>query len=95
MVMKDTARKKQMFSLIDQYFEAPKGKSQKQFCRENGIQYSTFLYWMKVYRENKSQKPSFLPLEVIASDSDGAENREKQKPRVEVEFSEGFTLRIY
>jgi len=93
--MKNTARKKKMFSLIEQYFEEPKGKSQKQFCRENNIRYSTFLYWMKVYRENKSQKPSFLPLEVIASGSDGAENKEKQTPRVEVEFSEGFTLRIY
>lgn len=93
--MKNSARKKQMFSLIERYFKAPKGKNKKQFCRENDIQYSAFLYWMKVYRENKSQRPSFLPLEVIASDSDGAENREKQKPRVEVEFREGFTLRIY
>lgn len=93
--MKNTARKKQMFSLIELYFKAPKGKSKKQFCRENDIQYSAFLYWLKVYRKNQSQKPSFLPLEVIASDSDGAENKEKQTPRVEVEFSEGFTLRIY
>ncbi len=93
--MKNTARKKQMFSLIERYFKAPKGKSKKQFCRENDIQYSAFLYWMKVYRKKQISRPSFLPLEVITSENSTEENREKQTPRVEVEFSEGFNLRIY
>ena len=92
--MQEKNKRNKMFALIEKWKES--GKTQKQFSSEHGIKYSTFLYWMKRYRQSStdSQNNGFLPLEVVNSDdSDRAEHSDQ--PKVEVEFSSGITLRIY
>ena len=84
-----------MFNLIEQWKES--GKTQKQFSSEQGIKYSTFLYWKKKYRQSStnSHNNGFLPLEVISRDERDNSSDPALQPKVEVEFSSGITLRIY
>jgi transposase-like protein len=92
--MQEKSKRNKMFTLIEEWKESC--KTQKQFSSEHGIKYSTFLYWMKKYRQSStnSQNNGFLPLEVVKSgDSDRADYSDQ--PKVEVEFSSGITLRIY
>ncbi len=92
--MQDTRKHDRIFALIKKW-EAS-GKTKKQFSQENGIKYSTFLYWMKKYRESTSGRDNgFLPLEVVTSGENDQTIDKTNQPRVEVEFSSGITLRIY
>ena len=92
--MQDIRKQDRMFALIKKWEES--GKTKKQFSQENGIKYSTFLYWMKKYRESTSGRDNgFLPLEVVASGENDPTMDQTNQPRVEVELSSGITLRIY
>ena len=93
--MQSTTKRDKMFALIEEWKNS--GKTQKQFSREQGIKYSTFLYWKKKYRESstESQNNGFLPLEVVASSENDPTMDKTNQPRVEVELSSGITLRIY
>ena len=93
--MQEQTKRDKMFNLIEQWKESE--KTQKQFSSEQGIKYSTFLYWMKKYRQSStdSQNNGFLPLEVISRDEGDNSRESSPQPKVEVEFSSGITLRIY
>jgi hypothetical protein len=93
--MQDTTKRDKMFNLIEKWKESE--KTQKQFCSEQGIKYSTFLYWMKKYRQSSTdnQNNVFLPLEVVSRDESDNSRDPALQPKVEVEFSSGITLRIY
>ena len=93
--MQSTIKRDKMFGLIEEWKNS--GKTQKQFSREQGIKYSTFLYWKKKYRESstESQNNGFLPLEVVASGENDPTMDKTNQPRVEVELRGGITLRIY
>ncbi len=92
--MQDKNKRDKMFTLIEKWKES--SKTQKQFSRDHGIKYSTFLYWMQKYRQSSTNSPDngFLPLEVVNSDANDRVEHFNQ-PKVEVEFSSGITLRIY
>jgi len=53
-------RQREMFSLIEEYQQS--GQSQNQFCAEKNLPKSTFLYWLKKYRRDKSPTSGFIPL---------------------------------
>jgi len=44
-----TPRAKEMYALIERYFES--GLSQKLFCKQHGITYSTFHWWQYQYKK--------------------------------------------
>lgn len=90
---RDPAKKKQMFSFIEQWKETD--QTQMEFCHEKGIKYSTFLYWMKVYRRSEKQDHRFLPVEIVSSESNRQQEEEPKKPKAELEFDSGIILRIY
>ena len=91
---KDPVKKKQMFSFIEQWKKTD--QTQMEFCHENGIKYSTFLYWMKVYkRRSQKQDYRFLPVEIVSSESNRQQEEEPKKPKAELEFDSGIILRIY
>ena len=51
-----------MFSKIENYLAS--GQTQKQFCQENNLSFAKFTYWLKKYRDEKSQSSGFIPLKV-------------------------------
>ena len=54
-------RQTDMLSLIEQWQES--GKSQKSFCMEHDLTYTTFYYWLKRYRRGQDES-NFLPVEI-------------------------------
>lgn len=60
-------RRQARFASIEQYFES--GLNQRQFCEREQINYATFQYWLKKYRDEMSitnpanhDQHSFVPL---------------------------------
>ena len=43
------------------------GLKQKEYCRANKIAYHVFHYWYGVYRSNKTNTGSFLPVKIMAT----------------------------
>jgi len=54
-------RQTDMLSLIEQWQGS--GKSQKLFCMERDLTYTTFYYWLKRYRRGQDES-NFLPVEI-------------------------------
>ena len=54
----------EMLSLIEQWHES--GKTQKIFCQEHELTYTTFYYWLKRYRRQIDES-SFLPVEISSN----------------------------
>jgi transposase-like protein len=54
-------RQEEMLSLIKQWQES--GKSQKSFCQEHELTYTTFYYWLRLYRRVQDES-NFLPVEI-------------------------------
>jgi hypothetical protein len=57
----------EMFGHIEAWKNS--GQSQKNYCEQVGLAYSTFQYWAKKYREESSETeitdmPGFIPVEV-------------------------------
>jgi len=59
---KQTDRRSKMFRLIEAYHNS--GQSQNHFSEENNLSLSTFLYWLRKYRKEKSQAGGFIPLQL-------------------------------
>ncbi len=62
-----TDRRSKMFRLIEVYHKS--GQSQKHFSEENNLSLSTFLYWLRKYRKEKSQAGGFIPLQLSGNRS--------------------------
>jgi len=80
------ARRDQMYEMIQCYIASD--QSQTVFCQSEQISKSTFAYWLKRYRQDKpvSTEPAFRPIP----------NRPSSLAmRCEIEFPDGFSLRIY
>ena len=59
-----------MFGLIEQCQRS--GKSQKDFCKAQSINYFHFKYWRRVFlqeqvKDSKEKKPGFVPIALPAS----------------------------
>ena len=47
-----TPRAQEMYALVEKYFNT--GLSQKAFCEQEGIVYSTFHWWLRKYKDRHS-----------------------------------------
>lgn len=55
-------QREKMFLLLKSCKES--GKSNKDFCQENGIGQAMFYYWQKKFMETQNEKPeSFIPVQ--------------------------------
>lgn len=64
--------------------------TQREFCAQKGMAYSTFCYWRKQLRESSSVKPAMAPLiELPLLSSD-----EPVQWRIELDLGQGVVLRI-
>jgi hypothetical protein len=61
-------QQEKMLTLVEDFHRS--GKSQKEFCLEQGIKTSTFSYWIKKKRLSKKPKEAFLKVETKASFSE-------------------------
>ncbi len=80
------ARRDQMYAIIQRYLSSD--QNQAGFCQMEQISKSTFAYWLRRYRQDKpgSTEPAFRPIP----------NRPSSLAmRCEIEFPDGFSLRIY
>ena len=59
-------REEEMLSLIEQWSES--GKTQKVFCQEQGITFTTFYYWLRRYRR-RLEENGFLSVEISPGDN--------------------------
>ena len=57
----------QMMGMITNWQES--GLTQRAFCTTNNIAYHVFHYWYGVYRANKADTGSFLPVKVTTAAS--------------------------
>lgn len=65
-------QQEKMLTLVEEFHRS--GKSQKEFCLEQGIKTSTFSYWIKKKRMRENPKEAFLKIETKNSFSeDGLE----------------------
>lgn len=74
-------KRERMYALIKSY-EAS-NQTQKNFCFENGINYSTFLFWLRQYRQNSRHTEAreeqlasggFIPIKIPASEYSQGQN---------------------
>lgn len=72
-------RQEEMLSLIEQWHES--GKTQKVFCQEQGITFTTFYYWLRHYRRSL-EEDGFMPVEINA----GA--------NIEIRYPDGVVLQL-
>lgn len=72
-----------MYSLIEQWQQSE--KTQKSFCREKGIAYHVFIYWLKKYRLEKDQSGEFLTMEFP--------NPQNQSG-IEIQFPNGIVVHL-
>jgi len=82
-------RSHQMYALIEKYQNSP--LSQKAFCKQEDLPYSTFTYWLKKYRGFKQATGTaqdFIPVKI------NERSPEKQSNRCEIEFPGGIVIRI-
>ncbi|MHB2148163.1 IS66 family insertion sequence element accessory protein TnpA [Calditrichota bacterium LG25] len=77
----DENRQDEMFKIIEAYQQS--GLSQPAFCRQQGLNKSTFLYWLKKYRKEKQN--DFLPINVTES---------KTSFNLELDLPNGIKIRI-
>lgn len=57
----------QMLQMITQWQQS--GSSQRAFCTSHNIAYHVFHYWYGVYRSDKNNTGSFLPVKISPVDS--------------------------
>jgi transposase-like protein len=94
---RSTPREQKMFGIIEQYLAS--GMTQKAFCQENGVAPSTFVLWLKKYRQTqnppvKSHLPairenaSFIPLTAKPPETGALPSR------YVIEFPNGVIVRL-
>ena len=81
MAPSDANRREEMFKIVESYYQS--GLSQPAYCRQQGLNKSTFLYWIKKYRKEKQN--DFLPLQVNAA---------KTTFNLELDLPNGIKIRI-
>jgi len=81
MAPSDANRQEEMFKIVESYYQS--GLSQPAYCRQQGLNKSTFLYWIKKYRKEKQN--DFLPLQVNAA---------KTTFNLELDLPNGIKIRI-
>ena len=65
-------QQEKMYTLIEEFHQS--GKSQKNFCADQGIHPSTFSYWMKKKRLSENPREAFLKIKTtIPSPADQLE----------------------
>jgi len=74
-------RREEMFTVVESYYRS--GLSQPTFCRQQGLNKSTFLYWLKKYRKEKEGR--FLPLSI---------NESKTTFNLDLELPNGIKIHI-
>jgi transposase-like protein len=57
-------QQEKMFNLVEDFYRS--GKSQKDFCLEQGLKTSTFSYWIKKKRKSSESGGTFLKIETSA-----------------------------
>ncbi len=79
-------RRKQMYALVERYLSSD--QTQNDFCQTESIPKSTFVYWLKRYRQDKpdGSAPAFRPIPIHTG---------SLSARCEIEFPDGLLLRIY
>jgi len=55
----------QMMAMIEDWQAS--GLKQREYCTANKVAYHVFHYWYGVYRANKTDPGSFLPVKVISA----------------------------
>jgi hypothetical protein len=70
------------------------GLTQRNFCDERGVAYSSFCYWRKRLREENGSSPLIeLPVQLNAAEISGAIHP-KPDWRVELDLGQGIVVRI-
>lgn len=85
----DASLREEMFKVVESYYQS--GLSQPAFCRQQGLNKSTFLYaerhglrhWLKKYRKEKQN--DFLPINVTGT---------KTSFNLELDLPNGIKIRI-
>jgi hypothetical protein len=95
-----TQRAREMFTMIEKYKTSE--QTQKEFCKNESITYSTFKWWMKQYRKrnnnnfihknNETQSNHFLPISFKPSNSSHGIS---EKPIFTIEYPNGIILHFY
>jgi hypothetical protein len=83
--MKNQERKQQqekMFSFIEQWQQG--NLPQHTFCKEQGLSYTTFYYWLKRYRLRQGEAGGFMAMKVTSS----------RENFIEVRYPSGVVLHI-
>jgi hypothetical protein len=60
-------QQEKMLTLVEDFHRS--GKSQKEFCLEQGIKISTFSYWIKKKRMCENPQEAFLKIDTTSSSS--------------------------
>ncbi len=79
-------QQEKMLTLVEDFHRS--GKSQKEFCLEQGINTSTFSYWIKKKRMNENPQEAFLKIETKTSLTSFSADQ------VEIIYPNGVKLRI-
>jgi transposase-like protein len=77
-----------MFGIVEQWQQS--GKSQNQYCIENGIRLHTLMYWVKKYRQSQTGHEGFASVSMS-----GEPERNPAIPRIEFELPGGLLVRVY
>ncbi len=86
--MQDKTKTEVMLDLVDQWQHS--GISQKQFCANKGINLATLGYWIKKHKQKQMGHEGFAAISL------GSEIANQQGlPKIEIELSGGFIVRIY
>lgn len=86
--MQDENKTRAMFGIVEQWQQS--GKSQNQFCTENGIRLHTLGYWVRKYRQLQMGHEGFASVSI-----GGETERIHTTPRIEVELPGGLVVRVY
>ena len=90
-----TPRAQEMYLLIEKYFTTD--LTQKAFCKQEGIAYSTFHWWLGQYRQketgqvvhNKKNANAFVPIHVAQP-----ELSESSTASCQIEYPSGIVVRL-
>lgn len=82
-------RSRQMYAVIEKYQNSP--LSQKVFCKQEDLPYSTFTYWLKKYRrfnQTTRVQDDFIPMKI------NERSAQKKAEWCEIEFPGGIIIRV-
>ena len=95
-----TARAQEMYALVEKYLAS--GLTQKRFCEQEAIRYSTFHWWVHQYRhttrphkpdtegEKKLSNP-FIPLHITPT----IDPSDPSPPSCAIEYPNGLVVRLF